>query len=56
MRSHLVFVAQEQLPNRFELVMAATLFARKTHKPNTRMARTINQALEQIATTKGGEN
>jgi len=57
MRSALVYRAKKRLPNRFDLTRQATLFARKLHKPNTCMAKTINQALERIAAPEEkGEN
>ena len=49
MRSHLVYLAKAQMPNRFELVRVAAWLARGIHKPNTCLGASINQALERIA-------
>jgi hypothetical protein len=48
MRTDLVYLAKEQMPNRFELVHVTTKLARKSHRANTRFSNTINAALLRI--------
>lgn len=50
MRSHLVFVAKEQVPNRFELIHVTAKAVRLFHRPDKRtIGQSINEALERIA-------
>lgn len=57
MRSHLVHLAKEQMPNRFELIHLTARITRAFHKPKNCIGVTINEALERIAAQEreGGE-
>ncbi len=48
MRSHLVYVAKQQVPNRFELVCMAARAARIIHEPGNLIGTSINHALLRI--------
>lgn len=45
MRSKLVFAAIDHFHNRYALTMLSAKATRKLHRPNTRVADTINDAL-----------
>ena len=45
MRSELVFASLDRIRNRYFLAKLAAKAARKLHRPNTRLADTINDAL-----------
>lgn len=50
MRSHLVHIATEQVPNRFELIHVTAEAVRLFHRPDKRtISQSINEALERIA-------
>ena len=48
MRSDLVFACMGRVPNRYFLTKLAAKAARKLHRPNTRIADTINDALRRL--------
>jgi len=49
MRSDLVFGAMTNVPNRYQLVMAASKAARALHKPGARMQDTANDVLARFS-------
>jgi len=48
MRSELVFASMDRVQNRYFLTKLAAKAARKLHRPNTRIADTINDALRRL--------
>lgn len=45
MRSDLVFVAMDRIPNRYQLCQLASKATRRMHQPNTRVTDTTNHVL-----------
>jgi hypothetical protein len=48
MRSELVFDAVQHIPNRYLLTRAAAKAIRKLHRPNTRVADSVNEVFARI--------